>query len=294
MLDREDRDFREDAQIMNIFAEYSEPFYCECRAYGRLKETGREDLTVKSFGYIFLNEEHERIMMKQFGNHSLYFNGSMDNESSDEWNRCRFVGKDERAPPIRGIVKELGQGTENLTTPLAKSLLKDIKEFQRLGIISLDVALRQVINGKLSDFSQAITIPHYRTNPELNPNPLPPKLACLIWPDIFSFSSRDYWNFDDMVNEWNEDNNGNIKVYANPGGKGCDPKHQYNLRKKTMYTFVDPRKLEGVKKKRKREMWVIQADEDMIRRFRGGRGGVHLFWGLRDGYIVPKIGRWLY
>jgi hypothetical protein len=37
---------------------YRDPFNCD-RAYGRLKEVGREDLAVRCYGYLMINKELE-------------------------------------------------------------------------------------------------------------------------------------------------------------------------------------------------------------------------------------------
>ncbi|XXG96705.1 hypothetical protein Hte_002995 [Hypoxylon texense] len=112
-------------------------------------------------------------MTTQFSHLELEFNENADDPGLRNM-RSRFPGKDGRDSSIRGIIKEFGQGHEDLTEPLArklfKGLLKEIIRLQELGIIYIDMALRQVISGKFSDFSTAITIPHFLTTPELNPN----------------------------------------------------------------------------------------------------------------------------
>lgn len=287
-----EEDVTADIQVMSTFANYSEPFNCECRAYGRLQDAGREDLAVKSYGYILLSEHQERNMMEKFSHLDLEFDGNMDDPGSEDMRgRFRIDGRD---PPIRGLLKEFGQGDEDLTTPVARRLLKNIKELQSLGIFNVDVARRQVISGKFSDFSTAVTVPHFVTSPELNPN-LDSDQKLILEFETFQLSSNDYWLFDEMVKTWNDDNNGNIKVHAFPGGDGCLPKHNYNLRRKRIYTFVDPRKLEGVKKKRKLTEWEYNCDDKAIARLKC----THEFsesheWVFKDGYIFPRINVWRY
>lgn len=94
---------------MTPFYNYSEPFSCECRAFGRLQEAGHENLAVDCFGYVLLDEDHERALHTQFPD--KFFNGNPDNPHDDgadeETNmRTRFLGRDGRKPPLRGIVKE--------------------------------------------------------------------------------------------------------------------------------------------------------------------------------------------
>lgn len=44
------------------FIDYLDPFNCECRAYGRLKQERREDLAVRLYGYILLTREQEEAV----------------------------------------------------------------------------------------------------------------------------------------------------------------------------------------------------------------------------------------
>ncbi|KAI1780902.1 hypothetical protein F4818DRAFT_397175 [Hypoxylon cercidicola] len=272
---------------MSAFYNYSEPFSCECRAFGHLHEAGYEDPAIKCFGYLLLDEEHETTMMNQFKDLRLEFNGNMDMPGWEN-TRSRFPGKDDRDPPIRGIVKEFGQCDEPLTTRLAKGLLRDIVRLQELGIFNMDVAHRQIISGKLSDFSTAITVPHFRTSPELNPNLNSDQISAMEF-ETFQLSNNDYRSVDNMLHEWNWDNNGKIAVYAFPGGTGCQTK-RYNLRNKSplrFYTYVDPRKLgEGVSKRRKRARWDYHCDE--ARLWELTCVIPPHYWEYKDGYIFPR------
>ncbi|KAG5931505.1 hypothetical protein E4U53_001737 [Claviceps sorghi] len=131
-------------QAKTIAAQYAEPFNCECRAYGRLQETGYEDLAIKSFGYLLLDEEHERILMDQFSHKHLEF---------DESDPIFFP--ENRRPPLRGIVKEFGYSDKQrkFRTKDARMILGNVYQFHQLGIIRLDLSLPQFINGKLADFT---------------------------------------------------------------------------------------------------------------------------------------------
>ena len=233
-----------DLEAMSAFSNYSEPFNAECRAFGRLRESGHEELAVQCFGYILLNEEHEHIMMSQFSHLNLDFNGNGDYPGLADM-RSRFLGRDGKPPPLRGIVKALGEGDNPLVARLARRLRRNIAQLQQLGIIHIDVAHRQLIDGRFVDFSTAITTPHFVTNPELNPRLTPVWISAMEF-ETFQFSINDYWEFDNMVEEWNEENENRkdqISVFTFPGGHGC--KIHYTLRPKRsrqlVYTFVDPR-----------------------------------------------------
>ncbi|KAG5979181.1 hypothetical protein E4U55_005472 [Claviceps digitariae] len=191
-------EFQHDREVMSAFYNYSEPFSCECRAFARLQETGHRELALQCYGYLLLDEKHEQVMMNQFKN--LEFNGTIDNSGRDDI-RSFFLGRDNRPPPIRGIVKEFGLSNEalgTLRTREARKILRDMIQLQQLGIINIDVATRQIMSGKLCDFSTAITLPHYMTSPELNPQ-LTPEWKLAIEYETFIFALHDYWQFDEMV-----------------------------------------------------------------------------------------------
>ncbi|KJK93717.1 hypothetical protein H633G_02397 [Metarhizium anisopliae BRIP 53284] len=241
----EGQEYRE---LYSALYNYAEPFTCECRAYGRIQESGHETLALKCYGYVLLDEQHERRMMAQFQHPSsgvcLDFNGSIDASIPDDV-RWRFVGKSGRAPPIRGIVKELGvPDEENLRPAVARSILRDIIRMQKLGIIGIDVMDVQIVSGKLCDFSTAITTPHFLTTPEINPH-LTAEMVSLMEFATFDKALSDYKRFDDMIREWNRFGGKArpISITAFPGGRGCGLK--YNLRNKAarerIFTYVDPR-----------------------------------------------------
>lgn len=135
---------------MTAFYNYQEPFSAECRAFGRLHETGHEELAVKCFGYVLLDEEHERAIMDQCELNYWSFNG--DDEFAGRVDeimnpRRRFLGENDRAPPLRCIVKAFGNAIaddeeENSQEATARRLLKDIIKLQKLGIMQIDVAIR--------------------------------------------------------------------------------------------------------------------------------------------------------
>lgn len=249
---------------MSAFYDYSEPFSCECRAFGRLKEAGHEDLAVTCYGYMLLDEEHESVLHSRFPD--VEFNGSIDLPGGDS-ERVRFLGRDSRMPPIRGIVKEYGTcvSEEEMPPELFAKMLKDVRKIQQLGIVRIDVATRQMIAGKFSDFSVAVTVPHFVTTPELNPG-LTASMRASMQLQTFMLARDDYLDFDDMVLEWNNYHaakKGAITIQAYPGGNGVPPLRSYELRnaraRERAYTFVDPREYNwkkrpknGVAKSRRR------------------------------------------
>lgn len=123
----------------------NDPFHCECRAYGRLKEAGREDLAVRCFGYVFLNQAQEDELAQR---------------GFTDWDRCDAV----KGRPIRGIVKEYipDDGNGPFTYEMLPRMRRDIQDLNRLGIVTWDVRVDNYRGGRLVDFSQAHTAPHMK------------------------------------------------------------------------------------------------------------------------------------
>jgi hypothetical protein len=66
-----------------------EPFHSECRAFGRLKEVDRENLAVRCYEYIFLDQDQEALLSTKFG--------------ALDWNRR----EEHEKLPLRALVKDL-------------------------------------------------------------------------------------------------------------------------------------------------------------------------------------------
>ncbi|KAJ4213473.1 hypothetical protein NW759_010892 [Fusarium solani] len=288
---------QDDLEALTAFSNYSEPFSCECRAFGRLKEAGCEHLATKCFGYLLLEEDNERAMMDRFKDLDLDFT-----EHYPQFDvRSRFLGKYGRPPPLRGIIKELGQPNEKLRTGTLRSTLQDVIQIHQLGIIRLDIAHRQIISGKLSDFSTTITFPHFMTNPELNPR-ITPDIMARMELQTFKMSLGDYCMFDDMVKE------DQLTFYSLPGGKSGQGL-EYELRslpfRERVYTLADPRTYDWksshgesdgrVTKKRRRPRskpprWYYEDDPDEVAKMKRRRlYGAAYEWHYKDGHAFPHM-----
>ncbi|TGJ84508.1 hypothetical protein E0Z10_g4259 [Xylaria hypoxylon] len=121
-----------------------DPFYAECRAFGRLVEKGRdEELAVRCHGYALLPPKVERQIKQQFG--------------IDGWNRK----EEDKDLPLRAIVKSLirwktVQHRRKLS--VMRSILEALNE--ELSIYNMDIREDNYLGGRLFDFSVAITVPH--------------------------------------------------------------------------------------------------------------------------------------
>lgn len=252
---------------------------------------------------MLLDEAHELAVRTRFRDMDLNFNGNMDMCGFDDI-RGRYPGKDGRAPPLRGIIKELGteDAKENLSAPLLHKILRDMKKLQQLGIIRIDVAARQIIDEKISDFSTATTTPHYMMTPELNPH-LTPEMISLIEREAFIKARYDYEQFNYMVRDWNWDHEGqkrsiSVRSFLNMN-------LTVNLRSKTakerFYTFIDPRKYDwrrsgspgGSEKIRRKlsarpPMWYYDCDSEAAARI-GATNALRppLDWYYKEGFMYP-------
>ncbi|EPE09535.1 hypothetical protein F503_07311 [Ophiostoma piceae UAMH 11346] len=219
-------------------APYGEPFYSECRAFGRLHETGRADLALDCFGYVLLDEDSERALDKV---KSLEFNGDIymfvGNVRSD------FRGPSGRPPPIRGIVKALGTPDnlcDDLPVATARRLLDNIVQMQQLGIVRLDGRRGQFVDWKFADFSTAITTPHFLTTPEILKGPIPPAGLAAMEYQLFLMCICDYWDFEQTIEEsnnteWTEQRK-RLNLFILRG------RNRYPMRHRVVpYTLVDPR-----------------------------------------------------
>lgn len=237
---------RENLEAMSALCQYSEPFNSECRAFGRLQEVD-EDLAIKCFGYLLLDDEHERAVTqfwKASNRHDIEFNGSIWYDGEPEL-RSLFRGKSGRPAPIRGIVKEFGQCTEVLRAKHARKILRDTIRLQQLGIFCLDMGMQQMVNDKWADLSQAFTVPHILTNPELNPR-LTPEMVADMELEAFALCKHDYLDFDDMIRTWNWDaknRKNQLSIRALP--YRFNYRETHDLRslpsRGRVYSYVDPR-----------------------------------------------------
>lgn len=152
------------------------PFYCECRAYGRLKEVDKESLAARCYGYLFLTKDQERELDAKLGPFS-WMEGETDEETDQEtdasWSKSETDGESsaKRDPDwlLQVIVKEFIPGTEPFsgTKKDARRMVRDLKALHLSGIVLMDMKEDAYVGGVLVDFSHARTIPHLKFDPSL-------------------------------------------------------------------------------------------------------------------------------
>lgn len=227
---------------------YFDYFNNECRAYGRLKEANREDLTAKCHGYILLTEKTEQRIL-DFERARVYlphpeFEKYFWGNSRYDW--ARKLGVD--FLPVRAIVKDFVPGEIGITIPQAPRVFHDMIEMQRLGILVNDVSEGQWVSGQLVDLDRSITSPHVLLTPETFGYDL---TACVskwmgLSPEelVMAIARKDFEEFDQMVREWHllthdrMDVGEKITFRSLPEGERLKRLRPNSVR---MYTYIDPR-----------------------------------------------------
>jgi hypothetical protein len=123
-----------------------DPFFAECRAFGRLKECGLDgDAAVHCYGYVKLPLEFGSIA-RSFG-HFFWDMPSQNGLSKPQY--------------FRGIVKELVTSKVHFfTSEMTKKMGDDLLKLSRIGVFPRDIRKENYMGGRLTDFSASWTRPH--------------------------------------------------------------------------------------------------------------------------------------
>lgn len=135
---------------VDLLRAHIDPFYNECRAYGRLIEAnvnGR--VAVRCYGYITLPAQREKEIEEKFG--------------VVRWERPEkeCAKPVSRRQPLRAIVKELVSEDLPFNAKMASKTFRDLKRMRQLGVYPIDIRGRNYKAGLLVDMSIAMTKPHY-------------------------------------------------------------------------------------------------------------------------------------
>ena len=142
---------REHLLDKNHVRHHYDPFFAECRAFGKLIEEGKDDLlAVRCHGYVYLSESLEKRIEEKFG----------------IWNWNRQVGFE--GCPLRGILKDvirLKSLFGQVRSPSSRKkkiadMERRLKQLNELRIFNKDIRECNYRDGRLFDFSLAITAPH--------------------------------------------------------------------------------------------------------------------------------------
>lgn len=136
---------------------YFDPFYNECRAYGKLIDAKLNgEVAVRCHGYLMLSPEHEDELDHRFG--------------ITGWNRP--IEEYDKSPserqPLRAIVKDLVLEDTEWIPRIANKMLRDLKKMRKLEIYTMDIKPENYKAGLLVDLSLALTAPHvvFQIKPE--------------------------------------------------------------------------------------------------------------------------------
>lgn len=172
-------EIEKDRFSLDIIHAHADPFYNECRAYGKLEEVGLNGIVaVRCHGYTTLPPTMESELEERF--------------NVTDWDR----DLDEYDKPVkkravfRAIVKDMVRGDRPLTHRIFKRMLKDLHKIRRQGVYPSDIKKRNYLQGLLVDFSNAITEPNYLFD-----------LHSAYQIETYKFA--DLYQFDDMIEQEN-------------------------------------------------------------------------------------------
>ncbi|KAK0637139.1 kinetochore Sim4 complex subunit FTA2-domain-containing protein [Bombardia bombarda] len=177
------------AVMPQVIINQLDPFYSECRAYGRLEETDNKHLAVQCYGYVFLDQATEAHLAERY---------------YDRWHRTRAT----KGRPLRAIVKEYidSNDREPFTPKMFPQMRRDVVALNSLGIVVWDLRADNYCAGRIIDFSQARTVPHMELDFSL-------KDVYSHWTQV-QCCLNDYFAFDEIIDDWNDDHPN--RVYYGP------------------------------------------------------------------------------
>ena len=127
---------------------HTDPFYNECRAYGRLIENDvNGKVAVRCYGHMAIPAAREEELYRRF---NIY-----------AWDRDDSKLPVTKRQPFRAIVKDLVDVDRPLNEKKLLKMRKDLLKMHKLDVYPQDVRERNYGDGLLLDFSIAITKPHW-------------------------------------------------------------------------------------------------------------------------------------
>lgn len=160
---------------------YTDPFFAECRAYGRIEIASKElkikdQLAVKCHGYIYLGDRDK----KKLEDMGL----DLGTEVLDDKLRRALDG----GGRVRAILKDLAPSQTSVNSKNVREALWRVRKLNELKIYNRDIRAENFRCGKLVDFGSSWTEPHIILN-ALEPD------------DIEDSKLEDLVMFDDMMEE---------------------------------------------------------------------------------------------
>ncbi|KAL8906226.1 MAG: hypothetical protein Q9207_002148 [Kuettlingeria erythrocarpa] len=137
---------------LDTFYAQSDPFYNECRAYGRLDESHLNGkVAVRAYGYTTIAAKEVHRLGKEY--------------QVDDWQEDAEEHEYNELPPerhlFRAIIKDIMQDDVRWTHKTVKRMRQDLLRMRERGIYPMDIVSRNYKGGLLVDFSSAMTTPHF-------------------------------------------------------------------------------------------------------------------------------------
>ncbi|KAL8687615.1 MAG: hypothetical protein Q9218_006261 [Villophora microphyllina] len=129
---------------------YFDPFYKECRAYGRLLKSSLDaKVAVHCHGYMMLPARLENKLLRDFG--------------AGDWQRPReeYKRPTSERQALKAIVKDLVLEKTVWDKRMARKALGHLKKIRAEKIYVRDIKEDNYVGGLLVDFSVALTEPHF-------------------------------------------------------------------------------------------------------------------------------------
>lgn len=129
---------------------HTDPFYAECRAYGRIREaqikgTLKRQIAIPCHGFLILKDQDKQLLQERG------IDLGVDNDLPQK------TGENGQ---VRAIVKDLALPDPGVNASSLLGILRDIRWLKTLQIYNRDIRVENFKNGQLVDFGSAVTEPH--------------------------------------------------------------------------------------------------------------------------------------
>lgn len=137
---------------LDVVHAHTDPFYNECRAYGRLIESGLNgSVAVRAHGYTTIPAQDVHELGEEF-QVAEWIQDAEEHQYNDlPSNRQLF----------RVIVKDLIRDDVRLTHKILNKMRRDLLRMRAQGVYPMDIKLSNYKAGLLVDLSSAMTRPHF-------------------------------------------------------------------------------------------------------------------------------------
>ena len=174
---------------------YTDPFFAECRAYGRIEEASeklgiKDQLAVKCHGYIYLGDGDKKKLQE--------IGLDLGTDVLDEKLRQALDG----GGRVRAIVKDLALSHTSVNSRNVRAALERVRKLNELQIYNRDIRAENFVGGKLVDFGSSWTEPHIILD-ALEPD------------DVEDSRLEDLVMFDDMIEEEEIKTRPKVRALAN-------------------------------------------------------------------------------